>query len=238
MNIGGEGEIRLGARRSSETTTGEATMKTVLAAISVMVLMTVAFAGAPQHAVGAGNGAPSGPHYNLNIIGVPKDKSADMTGDNGHRIFVDLGKKDGAAVTTRILLSQSFDGSFEVLDANGTDGEASFKLPAPGTYTVWARARGTPGGSATMTTCAQDPIDPTALICSLENEVFVRGTGPGNNQFKNVTDALTTIVLAAGSDAALACGSTQVSLFDPCLNGFLWQYDNNGLKLLQVRFYY
>ena len=213
-------------------------MKTVLAAISVMVLMTVAFAGAPQHAVGAGNGAPSGPHYNLNIIGVPKDKSADMTGDNGHRIFVDLGKKDGAAVTTRILLSQSFDGSFEVLDANGTDGEASFKLPAPGTYTVWARARGTPGGSATMTTCAQDPIDPTALICSLENEVFVRGTGPGNNQFKNVTDALTTIVLAAGSDVALACGSTQVSLFDPCLNGFLWQYDNNGLKLLQVRFYY
>jgi len=152
-------------------------MKTVLAAISVMVLMTVAFAGAPQHAVRAGNGAPSGPHYNLNIIGVPKDKSADMTGDNGHRIFVDLGSKSGAAVTTRIMLSQSFDGTFEVLDANGTDGEASFKLPAPGTYTVWARALGKPGGSATMTTCATDPLDPTAVICSLENEVFVRGTG-------------------------------------------------------------
>ena len=27
-----------------------------------------------------GNGAPSGPHYNLNLIGVPQDKSADMTG--------------------------------------------------------------------------------------------------------------------------------------------------------------
>ena len=37
-----------------------------------------------------GNGAPSGPHYNLNIIGVPKDKTADMTGNNGHRIFVPL----------------------------------------------------------------------------------------------------------------------------------------------------
>src|SRR5438445_10399461 len=37
-----------------------------------------------------GNGAPSGAHYNLNIIGVPRDKTADMTGDNGHRIFVPL----------------------------------------------------------------------------------------------------------------------------------------------------
>jgi len=34
-----------------------------------------------------------------------------------------------------------------------------------------------------------------------------------------------------------ACGSTTVSLFDPCLQGFFWDYDNNGLKLLQVRFY-
>src|SRR2546422_2035375 len=160
-------------------------MNKVFAAASLLILMAATFSVAPQHEVRAGNGAPSGPHYNLNIIGVAKDKSADMTGDNGHRIFVDLGRKDGAPVTTRILLWQSFDGSFEVLDANGTDGEASFKLPAPGTYTVWARARGQPGGAATMTTCAQDPTstDPTALIWSLENEVLECGTAPGTNQF-------------------------------------------------------
>jgi hypothetical protein len=35
-----------------------------------------------------GNGGPSGSHYTLNIIGVPKGKSADMTGNNGSRIFV------------------------------------------------------------------------------------------------------------------------------------------------------
>jgi hypothetical protein len=34
---------------------------------------------------GRGNGAPTGSHYNLNIIGVPKDKDADMTGNSGHR---------------------------------------------------------------------------------------------------------------------------------------------------------
>ena len=38
----------------------------------------------------AGNGAPKGSHYNLNIIGVKKGKTADMSGNNGHRIFVNL----------------------------------------------------------------------------------------------------------------------------------------------------
>jgi hypothetical protein len=33
-----------------------------------------------------GNGAPSGAHYTLNIIGVPKNKTADMTNNSGHRI--------------------------------------------------------------------------------------------------------------------------------------------------------
>lgn len=204
--------------------------------LTAVVFLTVTLFGLPVPA-GTGNAAPSGPHYNLNIIGVPKDKSADMTGDNGRRIFVDLGSKDGDAVTTRILLMQTFDGSFEVLDANGTDGTASFKLPAPGGYTVWARARGKPGGKATMTTCAVDPLDPTVLICSLQSEVFVRETGPGKNSFRNVTESLTTIRLAEGSEVAIVCGATTVNLFDPCLTGFLWQYDNNGLKLLQLRFY-
>jgi hypothetical protein len=38
-------------------------------------------------AAGTGNGAPSGPHYNLSIIGVPKDKNPDMQ-INEHEIFV------------------------------------------------------------------------------------------------------------------------------------------------------
>src|SRR6185369_17250534 len=60
-----------------------------------------------------GNGAPSGAHYNLNLIGVPKSKTADMTGNDGHRIFVPL------TGSTKINLSE---GPFEVLDANATDG--------------------------------------------------------------------------------------------------------------------
>ncbi len=184
-----------------------------------------------------GNGAPSGSHYNLNIIGASHDKSPNMDQGSGNVIFVGLGTKT-TTVSTKILLSQSPAGVFQVLDKNGTDGEASFALPLPGSYTVWARALGTPGGQAKMTTCASDPAligTDAALICSTQNEVFVRNTG--KSSFRNVTSALTTITLVAGSPAALACGSTTVSLFDPCLEGFFWQYDNNGLKLLQVRFY-
>jgi len=60
-----------------------------------------------------------------------------MNAGSGSVIFVDLGSRD-AAVTTKILLSQSADaGVFTVLDKNGTDGEASFSLPAPGSYTIW-----------------------------------------------------------------------------------------------------
>ena len=125
-----------------------------------------------------GNGAPSGTHYSLNIIGVPRDKNSNPDWASGHVIFVNLGTKN-VTVTTKILLSQSAEaGVFDVLDKNGTDGEASFSLPAPGSYTVWARALGTPGGQAKITTCATDILlTSPGVICSTQNEVFVRGTG-------------------------------------------------------------
>lgn len=191
-----------------------------------------------------GNGAPSGAHYTLNIIGVSHDKNASMDGLGGHVIFVDLGtRKPAEPVTTKIMLNQSASaGEFAVLDKNGTDGVARFSLPAPGTYSIWARALGTPGGEAKITTCAEDIADDLdggvefpGDICSTQFEAFVRGTKA--DQFRDVTFNLTHIVLPDGSDPALACGATTVSLFNPCLEGYFWKYDNNGLKLLQVRFY-
>ncbi|HEY3221690.1 MAG TPA: hypothetical protein VGJ80_13235, partial [Gemmatimonadales bacterium] len=46
-----------------------------------------------------GNGAPSGSHYSLNIIGVPRAKSANPDWASGHVIFVSLGSKDVAVST-------------------------------------------------------------------------------------------------------------------------------------------
>jgi len=205
-------------------------------AAAVAAAVTATAVAAAQKAT-TGNGAPSGAHFNLNIIGVSHGKSPNMAKGGGDVIFVGLGTSSDA-VTTKILLSQSADSTFAVLDKNGTDGEASFALPLPGTYTVWARALGTPGGQAKMATCATF-IDPTtgtsSILCSTDNEVFVRGKG--KSSFRDVTSALTTVRLVAGSPAELACGTPTVSLFATCLQDFLWQYDNNGLKLLQVRFY-
>lgn len=214
-------------------------------ALGVIALAVVSLGGtlalSGESAQAAGNGAPSGAHYNLNIIGVEKGKNANMDGASGNVIFVNLGTKTGTAVTTKIMLEQSAAaGEYAVLDKNGTDGEATFSLPAPGTYSIYARPLGTPGGSAKLTTCAEDVTgngSVTDAVCSTQNEVFVRGTG--KSSFRNVTTNLTTIVIDPVLDAAAvtACGGTTVSLFDPCLEGYFWKYDNNGLRLLQIRIY-
>jgi hypothetical protein len=69
-----------------------------------------------------GNGAPNGPHYTLNIIGVENPKKTDMTDSNRHTIFVALGsrKADGSgAIETKIYLGAS--DNFVVCDGNGFD---------------------------------------------------------------------------------------------------------------------
>src|SRR2546430_17445658 len=96
-----------------------------------------------------GNGAPSGPHFNLNIIGVSHDKSPNMAGGSGNVIFVELGTGN-SSVSTKILLRQSAAGVFDRVGQNGTDGEAAFSRSAPGYFAIWARALGKPGGQATI----------------------------------------------------------------------------------------
>ena len=89
-------------------------------------------------------------------------------------------------------------------------------------YTVWARVVGTPGGSATINTCAYDATN--TLVCSLNEKTLVRMKP---NWFTDVTDILTSIVT-----------STQtLQLFAQGYQGFFWDYDNNGNKVLQLRFY-
>ena len=176
----------------------------------------------------AGSGAPSGAHFNLNLIGVPKDKTADMTGSQGRRIFVPL---QGSC---QIQLAQ---GEFQVLDANCTDGTGRFQLPNPdpdndGTtiYSVFARALGKPGGSSETTTCATDPATGDTY-CSVYSMVMVRNKG--KSSFDNVTKQLLYIYADIDGDGQL----NRVPLFDSALQDYYWQYDNNGLKLVQLRFY-
>lgn len=175
-------------------------------------------------AVIAGNGAPSGTHYNLNIIGVPKGKTASMDGGEGHRIFVPL---DGNA---KILLGEG--PSFEVLDANATDGSAKFQLPNPDpendgitTYSVFARALGKPGGKATLQTCATDP-DTLEELCSVV--VLSVERSKGKSTFANVSRELLYIFVDLNGDGIVE----RYPLFSDALQDYFWSYDSQGLKLL------
>ncbi len=178
-------------------------------------------------AVKPGNDSPSGAHYNLNIIGVPKGKSADMTGNSGRRIFVNLNGN------TKINLTMGSD--YQVLDANGTDADgALFQLPNPDPdndgvteYSVYARALGKLGGSVTVTTCAISKADGLEY-CSTESLVKVRVKGA---KFTNVSRELLYIYADIGD------GYQRYNLFHDDLQDYFWNYDNNGLKLLQLRFY-
>ena len=185
---------------------------------------------APAHAGNAENGNDTlkGSHYNLNVIGVPQDKSADMTDNNGHRIFVNLVGK------TKIMLGPGED--YRVVDANGTDGTAVFQLPNPDpdntgetVYSVWVRALGKPNGYADMATCASD-LDGEEVCSTYTLTMLTRGKG--DSKFKNVSKELLYIYALDNNGMP-----QRYPLFDERLQGYFWDYDNNGLKLAQFRFY-
>ena len=206
-----------------------------------------------------GNGAPSGWHYNLNIIGTT-EKNPNMTGGSGHRIFVSLNG------STKINLCESGEdancgsGSFEVLDANGTDGTALFALPAADTdpdscysigdtngdgeeefvcgsgittYSVFVRALGGPGGSATMTLCGEDPSDGSE-VCSNSSLELDSDSRP--SKFSNETATL-LYLYNVDVDGDGMIDYRRIPLFSDVLEGYFWDYDNRGLRIAQLRFY-
>ena len=226
----------------------------------------------------AGNGAPSGPHYNLNIIGVDNAKSAKMTDSKRHTIFVPLyslkkvhtnSDESTVDIYTQIFLKESPDGeSFKVCDGNGfdkaydCDGEvmsnkdgAVFQLPANANWTcvewdnaneecldweadevhyyVYARALGKPNGKATLTTCAYDEFGD--VVCSTDNEVFLRNKG--KSKFKDVTRNLTSLCYYILDGDGEIIGEACDSIFSEELYEYFWNYQNEGLRLLQLRFY-
>lgn len=213
----------------------------LIAALTLTLGAGIALAGNGEK----GNGAPSGAHYNLNIIGVQNPKDADMTGNNGHRIFVLLGS-NGDVRRSKILLAEAPVGeSYAVLDANGTDGEAKFQLPDPDPtndgiteYSVFARPLGKPGGTSTMTTCFYDTDGDsgdglTQEYCSTGADTLTLTRTNGKQQFQNVSRQLLYIYADIDNDGSIE----RVPLFADGDDSYYWYYDNQGLKVAQLRFY-
>src|SRR6058998_3573531 len=205
------------------------------------VLIALALAvGTAATLAQTGNGAPSGAHYNLNILGKRDCTPADLTGSERHTIQVLLnGGQSAADINGTLALTldkqnkiflQPGD-SFQVIDGNACDG-ALFQLPTNSCYQVYARALGTPYGYANVTTCAIDnngtPSDPTddVIVCSMDTLNLNRTKG--RQKFQDVTKKLTTITFVLNGVV------TTVQLFDSALYNYFWNYDNHGLRLAQI----
>ena len=162
-----------------------------------------------------GNGFPSGQHYNLNIIGV---NGKTQVGDSmGHTIFVDLKGR------TSIIMTQGDE--FKVVDRNGLDDKKARFTIAPGVYDVYARALGSPKDKPWVNISAYkfafiDEDDETKWIY-LDSVELNREKGK-KPQAENI-------------NKLFYVGNNWIFYTD--LEGYLWDYNNKGLKLCQVRFY-
>jgi hypothetical protein len=191
-------------------------------ALMPLLLLTTAPAGA------TGNLAPSGPHYNLNLHGVANGQNFSVsTGSNTHNIFAPLNGKCQINLTI---------GSFNVINPNCVNGSAAFSLPNPCpagatatacpnfAYSVWVRVLAGKGVGSLATCFVDTTLNETfcntgALVVSLS-----KVTPP---KFTNVSKQLLSVCVNSVTEPIFA---------NPLFNYF-WQYDNQGLRLVQLRFY-
>jgi hypothetical protein len=124
-------------------------------------------------------------------------------------------------------------------------------------YSIFVRPLGKPGGWAKITTCADvlegaladflngDDVNVLNEAADLGGVCSIESTGvlmreKGKSIFTNQTAALLTIVLKVEiivDDLVVDTVYVRIPIFDDMLENEYWEYDNHGLKLLQVRIY-
>jgi hypothetical protein len=173
---------------------------------------------------GVGSSIPvNGQHYNLNIIG--KEKHGDVGDSNGHTMFV---KEYGR---TQIYMTQGDE--FKVLDRNGLKGSAEFQI-APGFYDVYAVALGKPNKNVQIDAWGNftDYTDVNGhVIIPLGSVDLTREKGKKPQS----VDISYLFYVDVTVNNTLYQNYWVFAI--PELNEYCWNYTNNGLKLLQVRFY-
>ncbi len=175
--------------------------------IAIMVLETgMVFA--------KGNGAPSGQHYNLNIIGVPNPKNVNFDGGNGARIFV---------LRTGITSFYVQGGdAYEVLDRDGTDGKVGTGIDDPGIIFPY------------------DPCDtPTWQV-----DIWVRLVGPQGSEVKWSSyyyDEVGNVWVPYASFSMYKGSKFNLHTNDLLKDGYenmLWELDPvNKFRICQMRIY-
>lgn len=194
----------------------------ILGVVAVLMASTVVLAGPPLN----------GPHYNLNIIGAPKDKNGNFDNQDRHTIMVDLNGR------TNIYMQQAED--FAVIDGDGTDGEARFQL-GEGRYEVYAAALGKPNKSVTITPEATFDGQTGEEVFYLETITLTHNKKPRWERVTGMFLVTVTVTVDPDGSGPLPPVTTTYNnewVFDiPELIDYWWDYNNSGCKLTQVRFY-
>jgi len=142
---------------------------------------------------------------------------------------------------------------FDILDGNATDGDgAELQMPDDVSiaYKVYARALGKPGKYARLTPCADEFYDEAAgeVWCSSTTAVLERKKGPPKTEditndvlfidieLDTANDSLLAACLGLPDNDGVIQYKNDIPLFNACFQNYFWNYDNHGLRLLQVWF--
>jgi hypothetical protein len=209
----------------------------------------------------AGNAAPSGPHFNINIIGHPK---GGISGDysRGHSIMIPLRNVQSRAELVcnvdRVQLvddiAPTWETSeptgakiyfvagdhFEIIDRDGTDSDgAKIMVPVDSAtgdikFDIYMRVLGKPNTCMNMNAYAYD---------SEQNLWFKAGTvyvsrKSGKSTFVRAID-LFRVWFCTIDPQTNKCADTgaNLSVFNDIFDNYFWNILNDGTRLLQVRLY-
>ena len=190
-----------------------------------------------------------------------------MTDSNRHTIFVPCNEDGEVDRNVKIYYEINTDdpNNFRVIDGNATDEDEAATIQVPYEYCdltqvngcyemlnfeVYARALGKPGdGIGAIVTASCEYDGETALVddedCTDTLDLGGFEVSRPKGKVGKAQD-ITGIFRASGcvdKDESLDCNSGDIRfqniwIFNlPFLESYFWDYDNNGLKLLQVRFY-
>ncbi len=206
--------------------------------VSCLLMCSTALAGKD----GKGNGFPSGPHYNLNIIAKKPNWQFNASEDGNNTIFVRLDNK------SQIIMTPSKHEEFKVTDPDAVHKEkgkydAEFEIPWNQSlrypaYDVYVRARGKPGGHVNISAGVINLTDNTTWLTLGTVPMLSHTKGKGKP--KPGTQCINDIFYVPVTNES---GNTSIYWifdhpeYDPELFEYFWNYDNHGCKLLQVRFY-
>jgi len=190
-----------------------------------------------------------------------------MSNNNGHRIFVWLNGRTKIYMTGDTDATVDANGnlvtngdldcgnSFDVLDANGTDGSAALLVPCdPLTaenldphvcFDVWATTLGTPGGHTDVDVVCS--FDTTCIGCNIDGGDCATGNidfGLAGHSGKPQKEDITSVFRASGCIDldANGCDAGDISFNNEWIFNieqllyYYWDYDNQGNRIVQIRF--